>query len=275
MAEPKHLNRPEDWDMASEGYAKHVAPLLMESFAEDFVKRLDVDETTEALEVAAGSGALSETLAKRVKSLLATDFSPGMVDILRKRMDISGIRNVRVEIMDGQSLSLSDASFDRVACSFGLMLFPDRAKGFSELCRILKQGGRAMISGWAGPEKFDGFRLFLHALQTAFPDLPPPPSPPPVFSLADPLNFKREMESAGFKEVEVNLVSQELVLESPDELWSMFTVGAPPVKALLDQAGADGESKLREALSVVIETEFGSGPIRTINTATVGCGVSP
>ena len=93
---------------------------------------------------------------------------------------------------------------------------------------------------WAGPEKFDGFRLFLQALQNAFPDLPAPPSPLPVFSLADPLVFKKEMVSAGFKDVEVEFVPRELVFESLHELRNLFTVGAPPVKVLLDQVGVDG-----------------------------------
>ena len=131
------------------------------------------------------------------------------------------------------------------------------------------------ISGWAGPDRFDAFRLLLLALQTAFPDFPPPPSPPPVFSLAEPRSFKKEMESAGFKQVEVEFVPRELVFASPDDLWGMLTVGAPPVKVLLDQVGEDGVHKLRDALTAVVETEFGSGPIRTINTATVGCGVAP
>ena len=273
MTKPNDLNTPEQWDIASEGYAAHVAPLLMESFASEFVDRLGVDENTEALEVAAGSGALTETLAKRVKSLLATDFSPGMVDILRKKLIANN--KVQVEIMDGQCLSLNDASFDRAACCFGLMLFPDRAKGFSELRRVLRPGGRVMVSGWAGPDRFEGFRLFLQALKAAFPDLPPPPAPLPVFSLSDPLEFKKEMEYAGFIDVEVEFVSRELVFESLDELWSLLTVGAPPVKVLMDQIGVDGEKKLRDALAIVIESEYGRDPIKTINTATVGCAVTP
>ena len=102
---------PESWSAASAGYAEKVAPSLMESFAEEFVDRLDVDVSTEALEIGAGSGALTETLARRVKSLLATDFAPGMIDVLRARMEAAGATNVRCEVMDGQALELEDASF--------------------------------------------------------------------------------------------------------------------------------------------------------------------
>ena len=65
------------------------------------------------------------------------------------------------------------------------------------------------------------------------------------------------------------------MFESIDELWRLFTAGAPPVKMLLRQVGTEGENKLRDALASVVEVEFDRGPISTLNTATVGCGVAP
>jgi len=80
------------------------------------------------------------------------------------------------------------------------------------------------------------------------------------------------MEAAGFQQVEVDLVSRELELQGFDDLWSMFTVGAPPVQALLDRVGPDGKSRLRDALAELVEKRFGGGPIRTTNQATLGHG---
>lgn len=215
------------------------------------------------------------TLARRVKSVLATDFSPRMLEVLRERMQAAGITNVTVEQMDGQALSVEDASFDCAACSFALMLFPDRAKGFSELRRALRPTGRAMVSAWAGPDKFEAFELFLSALKAAFPDMPPPPVPPPVFSLANPADFKREMEDAGFCDVEVGHVSRDFEIAGFESAWKMFTVGAPPVQMLFDRVGPEGKERVRDALATVIEDRFGNGPIRITNVATVGCGAAP
>ena len=69
MSDQQIIDTPENWDEASQGYAEKIAPVMMETFAEEFVIRLDVNSNTEALEVAAGSGALTTTLAKNVKSL--------------------------------------------------------------------------------------------------------------------------------------------------------------------------------------------------------------
>jgi SAM-dependent methyltransferase len=266
------VDSPENWSAASRGYAEKVAPFMMQTFADEFVERLGLDSDADVLEVAAGSGALTEALARRVKSVLATDYAPQMVEILQERMETIGATNVRCEVMDGQALALDDHSFDAAACSFALMLFADRAKGFSELCRVLRPGGRALVSAWAGPDKFEAFGLLLGAMRAAFPDMPPPPSPPPVLSLADPASFKAEMEAGGFRDVEVELVSQDLEIATFDEMWAMLTVGAPPVKALFDRVGAEGARRLRDTLREIVEERFGRGQITVTNVATVSLG---
>ena len=144
------VDTPQNWDEASRGYAEKVAPYLMESFAQEHIDRLELNGATKAIEVASGSGALTELLAKNVKSLLATDFSPKMIDLARKKISKSGLVNVEFEVMDGQALNVDDATFDKAACSFGLMLFPDRHKGFLELCRILRPDGSGRIQGCEG-----------------------------------------------------------------------------------------------------------------------------
>jgi SAM-dependent methyltransferase len=247
----------------------------MRPFVETMVERLNVDPGTEALEVGAGSGILTEVLFPRVKSLLATDFAPRMIDVLHERMEPLGATNVRFEVMDGQALALDDASFDAAASSFALMLFPDRAKGFSELCRVLRPGGRAVVSGWAGPDKFELFGLFLGAMEAAFPDMSPPPSPPPVFSLSDPTDFKAQMEAGGFHDVEVEFVSRDLEVKNFAEMWDMLTVGAPPVQVLFDRVGPSGRDRIRNSLRRIVEERFSGGPIATTNVATVGWGVAP
>jgi SAM-dependent methyltransferase len=263
---------PESWGAASRGYAEEVAPLLMRAFADPLIERLDVGENDRVLEVGAGSGALTEVLFPRVKSLVATDFAPRMIDVLRERLEALGAPNVRCEIMDGQALECEDSSFDAAACSFALMLFPNRQKGFSELCRVVRPTGRVAVSAWAGPEKFEAFGLFLAALDAAFPDMPPPPTPPPVFSLADPAEFKLQMEAAGFRNVEVEFVARDLEVPDFEKMWSMLTVGAPPVQILFDRIGSSGKERVREQLYEIIDKRFGAGPIKMTNVATVGSG---
>ena len=114
----------------------------------------------------------------------------------------------------------------------------------------------------------------MGAMRAAFPDMPPPPGPPPVFSLAHPIDFRAQMEAGGFKDVEVDFVAREFEVSGLEQMWSMLTSGAPPVRMLLDRVGSQGEGKLRDALAKLIEQRFGGGSFRLTNVATVGCGVA-
>lgn len=269
---PQSPDTPESWGAASRGYAEKVAPPLMRPFADELLARLDIKQDSTVLEVGAGSGVLTEVLFPGVESVLATDFSPGMIRVLRERLTALGAKNVRCDVMDGQALALADSTFDAAACSFALMLFPDRHRGFAELCRVVRPNGRVAISGWAGPDKFEAFGLFLAAVRAAFPEMPPPPSPPPVFSLADPTEFAAEMTSAGFLDVEVDYVARDLEITDFETLWIMLTAGAPPVQVLIDRIGPSGKDRLRDKLYEIVEARFGGGPITITNVATLGSG---
>lgn len=96
---------PENWGAASRGYAEKVAPFLMQAFADTFVERLDVNSDAEVLEVAAGSGALTEALAQRAKSVLATDYAPKMIEVLQERLRAG--RDKRPVRGDGRSGALT------------------------------------------------------------------------------------------------------------------------------------------------------------------------
>lgn len=270
---PPSPHTPERWGAASRGYSEEIAPML-QAYAEAIIDRLDVDAESDVLEVAAGSGALTEILFPRVKSVMAIDFAPAMIDVLREHLDALGAANVRTAVMDGQDLDLADSSFDAAACSFALMLFPDRVRGFGEMRRVVRPGGRVVVSAWAGPDKFEAFGLFLASLRAAFPDMPEPPSPPPVFSLADPTRFKAEMEAAGLRDVEVELVVRDQEVEGFDQAWSMMTAGAPPIQVLFDQVGPAGQARVRDELRRIVDERFGGGPFTLTNVATLGSGVA-
>lgn len=261
------------WSAASRGYA-HVADQMMVPFAPDLIARLKPDNSMSAIEVAAGTGALTLQLAPQVHSLLATDFAPSMVEVLDERLAATSLNNVTTKVMDGMALSAGDGTFERAASSFAIMLFPDRAKGLSELHRVLKTDGRAALSAWAGPDEFEAFDIFLQGLKVAFPDMPPPPAPPAVFSLADPATFTREMEAAGFEEVFVDKVSRDMSIGGFDALWELLTSGAPPIQVLFDRVGPAGKEKLEGSVRAVVRERYGDGPFTITNTATIGSGIA-
>ena len=106
------------------------------------------------LDVAAGTGDLALAIARTgvPAKVVATDFVSEMLDIARtKAQGWSGPTELEFEIQDGQALTFPGASFDVVTVSFGIRNMPDRAAGFSEAFRVLKDGGRYLILEFTAP----------------------------------------------------------------------------------------------------------------------------
>lgn len=65
-----------------------------------------------------------------------------MMDVARNKF--AADEQVVFQNADATALPFADASFDAVICQFGIMFF-DRDKGFREVYRTLKPGGRYLF----------------------------------------------------------------------------------------------------------------------------------
>lgn len=262
---------PENWSAAAEAYDTRVTDFTT-LYADALLERLDVRSDHAVLEVAAGPGNVTVRVAPLARRVLATDYAAGMIERLRGRLARDGIGNVDCAQMDGQALDVEDGAFDRAFSSFGVMLFADRAAGFRELRRALRPGGRAVVSAWSTPERFEAFSIFGKAVRQTLPDLPLPPGPPPIFSLADPEVFTAEMEAAGFTQVRIETVEHVAEQPSPEVFWTMMHDSAPPIRAMTARLGPENTAAVRATLLSELRARFGDGPVRLKAEATIGTG---
>lgn len=267
------LDTSENWGASAGGYAR-IATILMQPFAEAFTGILAPEPGARLLEVAAGTGAMTASLAERAGHVLATDFAPEMIAALEKRLGDGGVGNVDCAVMDGQKLDVPDAGFDCAVCAFGLMLFPDRAAGFLELHRALRPGGKALVATWASPDRVEAFSALGGAIRRTFPEMPPP-KPPAIFSLSDSNTFREEMAMAGFEDVEIHEVTRTSDYGRAETAWELSTNGAPPAIAMRKMIGEAGMEKLRDVYIADLKGRFGSAPVRFENTALVATGRYP
>jgi SAM-dependent methyltransferase len=262
---------PRGWDVVAEAYDQQVLPFTGQ-FAEDALRLAEVGPGHRVLDVATGPGTLALLAARRGASVTATDFSPLMIDRLRARLTAEGVQDVATEVMDGQALALPDGSFDAAFSIFGLIFFPDRARGFRELRRVLRPGGRAVVAGWSRPERVRFASLLAEATRRAIPDLPVPAEPPAVLSLQDPSVFEREMAAAGFGEVRVHSVVHTWTTPSAEAFWQTVQVASPVFTVLLERIGPEKRDAVRDALMGLLHAEFGEGPVSLECEAHLGVG---
>ena len=101
------------------------------------------------LDLAAGTGTSSVALAKSGAHVVAADFSPGMLEVGRKKHG----QNPLLEFVeaDATKLPFVDNSFDAVTMSFGLRNVVEPQKALAELYRVTKPGGRIVICEFSTP----------------------------------------------------------------------------------------------------------------------------
>lgn len=247
----------EDWDEVAHGFDDLVTPINLAA-GEQALGYVKLNAGTRFLDVAAGTGALSLPAARSGAEVLATDYSPTMVERLRARARSAGLSNLEARVMDGTDLDLADDSFDVAASQHGVSLFPDMARGLSEMVRVVRPGGQVLISAFGPLEKAGLVNTFIRAVKTAAPEapVPTPENPPPPMQVADCDEFGRRLQAAGLVDVRVQAILTEGRFDSAEHYWETL-ISSNPIPAILD--ARLGEEQRARALEVV-EATLGERP---------------
>ena len=263
---------PDSWDATSAQYDASM-PHFLRPYALECIRIAEVAPSHELLDVAAGTGVLALAAAPRVARVVAVDFAPKMIEILASHAASAGHDNVAAHVMDGQRLELPDGSFDRVLSNFGVIFFPDRVKGFAEIHRVLRPGGRVVVSAWSSLQRFEALGVLMSALQQAVPDLPRPPKPPTLLSLADPGKLAEELRAGGFEDVRVESITGYFEAPNAETFWARMETTAPPIVAMLKRIGPENVARTRDHVLDTLRSRFGDGPVKLAGEAHYGIGV--
>jgi len=124
------------------------------------------------LDIATGTGDFAILAAEMLKPqrLIGADISEGMMEIGRQKVHREGLDDIiSFAKEDCLHLSYADDSFDAVTAAFGIRNFEDLDKGLSEMCRVLKPGGRLSIVELTHPVRFPMKQLFWLYSHTILP----------------------------------------------------------------------------------------------------------
>ena len=105
-----------------------------------------------AIDIATGTGKVAASLGDRVGPLgrvVGVDLSAGMIDRARRAHDDRA--NLEFVTGDAMSLPADDATFDAATIAFGMRNLPDYERGFSEMRRVVRPGGRVVCLEIARP----------------------------------------------------------------------------------------------------------------------------
>jgi SAM-dependent methyltransferase len=193
----------ENWETMAAGWERRVEEIdaTCARMTEWLIAALAPQQGDVVLELAAGPGSMGLAASPLVGEggrIIATDFSPAMVEVARRRADGLGVTNVEHVVMSADGLELEDGSVDGVVCRFGFMLMPDPAAAFAETRRVLRPGGRLAFAVWRGPEQNPWVSIAGRMLVERGIVPPPEPGAPGMFVLADDERLRGVVEGAGF-----------------------------------------------------------------------------
>lgn len=230
------------WDKIAVGYDKTNTE-TQQWLGNESLRRVGLRAGMRFLDVAAGSGALSLPAARLGAKVLATDLSPAMLELLRNRGRKENL-NIETRVMDGHNLELEDSTFDVAGSQFGVMTFPDQPRGIREMARVVKPGGRVLISVYGSPAEIDFLGFFVGAVHSVRPEfVPPMDPPPPEFRLADPEKLRSELVEAGLKDVQIDQLTEYTEFKSPKFLWEWIIWSNPIVEMILGMLNVTNDER--------------------------------
>ncbi|MDX5444905.1 MAG: class I SAM-dependent methyltransferase [Zoogloeaceae bacterium] len=210
------------FDALADGYDSPA--LRFFPFAADrLAQRLAPRPEDRILDVATGTGAVAVALAQRLRGgrVMAVDISERMLDRAYANVRRMALHNVDLHPMDAAALEFRDGYFDAVTCSFGLCFIADMPAALREWRRVLRPGGRLLLTGF-GADAFQPLAgLFCDGLLACG---GPAHSPGDLGwqRLADPAVIDALLTDAGFEAIESSTEQFGYHLQSPQEWWDVI-----------------------------------------------------
>jgi ubiquinone/menaquinone biosynthesis C-methylase UbiE len=212
------------WDLAATDYE----PLWRAQLAEAQAALLawaSAAPGEQVLDVACGTGLVSFEAARAVGvsgHVLGIDLSDRMVRDAERRAREKKLSNCSFSRMDGESLALSDASFDIVFCALGLMYMPNPEQALREMRRVLRPGGRVALAVWGKRSNCGWSAIFPIVGDEVASEVCPT-----FFGLGEQDALARLCADAKFEDVRQRRITTTLTFGDANEACDAAFVGGP------------------------------------------------
>lgn len=261
-------------------YHACLGPMLFDAYAKDLAARFAKLAPARVLETACGTGIVTKELAKALPgaSITATDISAPMIEMAKEAMggdaasaNAGHAARVTFQATDACSLPFESASFDAIACQYGVMFYPDKVKGMQEARRVLRPGGRYIFNVWDALAHNPIPRTVHETFVSLFPANPPMFIPTMPFGWWDRTEIERVTRAGGFANVTIETLSFPSVSPTAADAAKGWVEGTPNA-ALLAERGVntpDAIASVREAVRQALAKNFGEAPCRSTMQAVV------
>ena len=217
---------------------------------EQVVDRLAPQPGEAWLDLACGTGAVSERAAQLGASVTGVDLAPALIETAQERAEELGL-DIDYRVGDCERLELDDGAFDIVSSTCGVMFAPDHEASARELGRVVKHGGRIGLATWT-PE---GGLAKMFGMMKPFAPAPPEGAGNP-FAWGDEQHVQ-ELLGEAFELVLERRVSH-LRVPSGEDYWQLFSTSYGPTRTLAESLEDDRREEFHQAWVEFFESNYRS-----------------
>jgi SAM-dependent methyltransferase len=162
-AAPPAMDMMPDWGVGQyETFARELEPT-----AASVVELAAIGSGEEVLDIGCGTGNATLLAARSGAVTVGVDRSPRLIEVARARAAAEGV-GASFVVGDAQALPFADDEFDLALSVFGVIYVADSRRAASELLRILRPEGRALICAWLPGGALDEMvRVIVGAVSSA------------------------------------------------------------------------------------------------------------
>lgn len=126
------------------------------------VKKLASIQPKRILDIATGTGDFAIALLKlNPEKVVGVDISSGMLEIGKEKMKKKGFSDkIELKLGDSENLPFEDNYFDALTVGFGVRNYENLEKGLTDMLRVIRPGGKAVILEFSKPKRFPIKQLF-------------------------------------------------------------------------------------------------------------------
>lgn len=250
-----------NWDGVATGWQKwwKIFEKGGQKVSDKLVELAGIKSGQRVLDVATGIGEPALTACRMVGDsgyVLATDISPEMLAVGRKRAQHEGLNNIDFKVGDAATIDFPTSYFDAALCRWGLMFFPNLSNALDNIRKSLVSDGKFAAAVWAEPSRVPQLNIAMSIVREYF-HLPlPPREVPGPFSLADINKLKYLLLQADFNDIKSENIRVTFEFDSAQDYVRFTQDIAAPVNLMLANETTEKKAEIWNIVADKVKSEY-------------------
>jgi ubiquinone/menaquinone biosynthesis C-methylase UbiE len=240
-------------DSIAKSYDKILVPSLFEPWTLQLIEKNQPWAGKRVLDLACGTGVVTKELARNVSpngSVIALDLNDQMLAVAKSKCKEW---EYCIDFIKGscESMAIEDSSVDIVVCQQGFQFFPNKQVAALEIYRVLKPGGRVIVSTWCPVSECEIFGVISETLE-ALNEIEISKMIRVPFDFMPPSELQEAFRTAGFSKIALSKEEMNLYLEREVDNALIFAY-ATPIAPKLKELSVEKREEFHKAFAAKMQ----------------------